>query len=227
MNGIHINSNLEWETMVNLCDPKTIYNSPYGPYFFHAFDFWQENSLIYFSGYSKEKAAGCAQYMFCEHNIEHLFVIGTSGGVDPRLALLDVIIANETVIYDCIDRLEYETCLFPEDFRTLIDICHLENKVLPEKTWIGRIATADQDIDASVRNLLMPHGVLVADWESGAIALIAKLNKVPITILRGVSDLPEKGLSQEAQAKQYRSNTPKLMARLVKEYLPLFSAHQD
>ncbi len=222
MNAIHINSKLEWESMLQLCTPKETFNSPYGPYFFHHFDFWQFNSLIYFSGYSKEKAAGCTQYMLCQHDIKHLFVIGTSGGVDEKLNLLDVIIANETVIYDCIERLEYETTLFPEDFKTTLDISCLENKVLPEKTWIGRIATADQDIDASVRNLLMPHNVLVADWESGAISLIAKLNKVPITILRGVSDLPESGLSQEAQAQQYRSNTPKLMTRLVKEYLPLF-----
>lgn len=223
MYAIHINSNLEWESTVNICSPTEIFQSPYGPYFYKQFEFWQEPCLIYFSGYSKEKAAGCAQYMICNFPLKHLFVIGTSGGVDPRLQLLDVVIANETVIYDCIDRLEYEPTLFPEDFKTPIDIHFTENKKLPDKTWIGRIATADQDIDATIRSMLMPHKVLVADWESGAIALIAKFNQVPITIFRGVSDLPEKNLSQEEQTEQYRTNTPKLMARLIREYLPLFN----
>lgn len=222
MYAVHINSKLEWQGMVDICSPKEILQSPYGPYFYTQFDFWQEPSLVYFSGYSKEKASGCAQYMICKNPIKHLFVIGTSGGVDERLSLLDVVIANETVIYDCIDRLEYEQMLFPDDFKTHLDIRFIQNKKLPEKTWIGRIATADQDIDASVRATLMPHDVLVADWESGAIALIAKYNQVPITIFRGVSDLPVKGLSQEEQTKQYHTNTPKLMDRLVREYLPLF-----
>ena len=209
--------------MLNLCSPSDILQSPYGPYFYTQFDFWQERVIVYFSGYSKEKAAGCAQFMICNNPIKHLFVIGTSGGVDQRLNLLDVVIASETVIYDCIEKLENEQSLFPEDFRTPVDIGFISGKVLPEKTWIGRVATADQDIDATVRAHLMPHDVLVADWESGAIALIAKLNHIPFTVFRGVSDLPNKDLTQEQQAEQYRTNTPKLMKRLVTEYLPLFN----
>ncbi len=222
MYGIHINSNLEWESMLQLCKPSQLLESPYGQYFTHRFKFWQEDALIYFSGYSKEKAAGCVQYILCKHNIHHLFVIGTSGGVDKRAALLDVVIASETVIYDCIDRLEIQETLFPENFRTMMNLDFLKGKILPEKTWIGKIATADQDIDAAVREILMPHNIMVADWESGAIALIAKLNQVPITIFRGISDLPNPSLSQEDQAEQYKTNTPKLMKRLVEEYLPLF-----
>lgn len=221
MKGIHINSTLEWVSMMVLCQPKSSENSPYGPYFFHQFDCWKEPAVVYYSGFSKTKAAGAAQYMISRFNLEQIVVAGTSGGVAKHLEPLDVVVANETVIYDCIDRLELETALFPEHFKTAVDLSWLKTENLPEKSYIGRVATADQDIDYSVRALLEPEEVLVADWESGAIAMICQLNQIPVTIFRGVSDLPTDGLSQEEQAEQYKTNTPKLMKRIVEQYLPL------
>ena len=223
MKGIHICSGLEWRSVVEFCKPEKLESSPYGPYFIFSFDYWKEPAVVYYSGYSKEKAAGAAQYMISHFKLTQILVAGTSGGVSDALDILDVVIANETVIYDCIDRLELQSELFPEDFRTLLDLSWLEDKALPAKTHIGRVATADQDIDFDVRALLKPEKVLVADWESGAIALICKMNKVEVTVFRGVSDIPVMELSQEAQADQYKTNTPLLMKRIFELYFPLIS----
>lgn len=221
MKGIQICSNLEWESVVNLFAPAKFEISPYGQFFFHQFSFWKGKTLIYFSGYSKEKAAGAVQYMISRFGLEQVIVAGSCGGVASELEVLDVIIASETLIYDCIDRLVYETELFPSDFKTQLSIEWLTGKECPPKTHIGRIATADQDIDYSVRAILRPENILVADWESGAIALICSMNQVPLIIFRGVSDLPIEGLGADEQSQQYLTNTPLLMKRIFEQYLPL------
>lgn len=223
MRGIHICSGLEWRSVVELCKPKKLEMSPYGPYFVHLFEYWKEPAVVYYSGYSKEKAAGAVQYMISRFELTQVIVAGTSGGVSDTLDILDVVIANETVIYDCIDRLELQSELFPENFRTSLDLSWLKGKALPVKTHIGRVATADQDIDFEVRALLRPENVLVADWESGAIALICNLNNVKVAVFRGVSDIPTTELSQAAQADQYKTNTPLLMKRIFELYFPLIS----
>lgn len=221
MKGIHICSNLEWKSVLSICQPEKCEVSPYGAYFIHQFEHWDEPAVVYFSGYSKIMAAGAAQFMIGYFNLSHIIVAGSSGGVAPYLEPLDVIIANETVIYDCIDRLELQAELFCEPFKTLINLEWLNDSLLPEKTYVGRVATADQDIDYAVKQLLQPENVLVADWESGAVALVCKLNEIQVTIFRGVSDVPKEGLSQEAQTLQYQTNTPKLMKRIFEKYLPL------
>lgn len=221
MIGIHISSNLEWTSVLNICGNPACEKSPYGDYFWHQFPFWPQPALVYFSGYSKEKAAGAVQYMICQFKLSLVIVAGSCGGVAEDLDILEVVIGSETLIYDCIDRLVYETELFPEEFRTQLDLTWLKGKVLPVKTRIGRIATADQDIDFHVRELLRPAHIEVADWESGAVALVCKLNQIPLAIFRGVSDLPTEGLSQEMQSQQYLDNTPLLMRRIFEHYLPL------
>lgn len=224
MIGIHISSNAEWSSVLALCGDPECGHSPYGEYFLYQFPFWKENALVYFSGYSKEKAAGAVQYMICRFDLSQVIVAGSCGGVAEDLSLLEVVIGSETLIYDCIDRLVFETELFPTDFRTKLDLSWIEGKVLPERTRIGKIATADQDIDFSVRELLRPEQIEVADWESGAVAIVCRLNKVPLIVFRGVSDLPIEGLSQEEQSQQYLENTPKLMKRIFELYLPLVGA---
>ncbi len=224
MIGIHISSNLEWASVLALCGNPECATSPYGEYFNYQFPFWKDEALIYFSGYSKTKAAGAVQYMICRFELSQVIVAGSCGGVAVDLSVMEVVIGSETLIYDCIDRLVFETELFPKEFRTQLDLKWLEGKPLPEKTRVGRIATADQDIDFTVRELLRPEHIEVADWESGAVALVCQLNKVPLAVFRGVSDLPVEGLSQEEQSQQYLDNTPLLMKRIFELYLPLVGA---
>ncbi len=85
----------------------------------------------------------------------------------------------------------------------------------------GRIATGDQDIDLIIRNSLEPLGVLAADWESASVAHICEINNVPLTVIRGVTDIPGyNGATTEDQANSYYAKTPSIMDKILSTVLP-------
>jgi nucleoside phosphorylase len=86
----------------------------------------------------------------------------------------------------------------------------------------GTIATGDQDLDRKTRKQLQKKSrlggwnILGADWESGAIAKVAELNKVACLVLRGVSDIPEPHpAGTDVQSLDYEKNTPLIMESLL------------
>lgn len=64
--------------------------------------------------------------------------------------------------------------------------------------------------------------MLCADWESGEISRICKLNKIKCCILRGITDISKKDdlNSDTSQAADYRTNTPIVMEKLINVALP-------
>ena len=215
---IQIASNTEWQSICDIFTIKATHATPYGPYF----DMNIKNIVcrFYFSGYSKTKAAGAAQYAITSWSPEKLYVCGTCGGINGKLHPGDVIIANETVFYDCIDRFSHSDAPFFPYLDTKLDTQKI-NFLKNLGVYFGRIATGDQDIDLIIRNSLEPLGVLAADWESASVAHICKLNDVDLTIIRGVTDIPGyKNASMEDQAKSYYSMTPDIMDKIINTVLP-------
>jgi adenosylhomocysteine nucleosidase len=77
--------------------------------------------------------------------------------------------------------------------------------------------SADRDIlPSDVEYLIENHDARAADWESGAIAWVARHNQKPLIILRGVSDLvsPHGGESYGNVA-VFQRNTRKIMKILA------------
>jgi adenosylhomocysteine nucleosidase len=177
---------------------------------------------FYYSGATKTFSAAACQYAISNWKPEIIFVLGTAGGVNETLKLKDIVIANKTEQYDCISRMGNNPERFYEDFRTYIDNSWIRFENLPFKMAEGTIATADQDIDYQVREELNHFHVIAADWESGAIAPICKLNNVRCCIIRGISDIPIKTskLNNEKQKIQFEKNTFPIMEKLVKVVLP-------
>lgn len=218
MIGIQIASNTEWRSICEIYNIKTTHATPYGPYF--DVSIRGKNCRFYFSGYSKTKAAGAAQYAISTWFPEKLYVCGTCGGVSGKLHPGDVIVANETVFYDCIDRFTHSDAPFFPYLDTKLDtqkIAFLRNLGI----HFGRIATGDQDIDLIIRNSLEPLGVLAADWESASVAHICEINNVPLTVIRGVTDIPGyNGATTEDQANSYYAKTPSIMDKILSTVLP-------
>lgn len=218
MIAVQIASNTEWQAVCDLYDISVLHGSPYGPYF--DTEIKGINCRIYYSGYSKTKAAGAAQYAISKWSVSRLFVCGTCGGVSSALHPEDIIIATETVFYDCIDRFTQQD----DPFFPYLDTHLPQNKVdnpLNTSVHYGRIATGDQDIDLLVRNSLEPLGVLAADWESASVAHICALNEVPLIVIRGVSDIPGyQGASISEQAESYYTRTPRIMETICNHILP-------
>ncbi|MBZ9635232.1 5'-methylthioadenosine/S-adenosylhomocysteine nucleosidase [Clostridium sp. FP1] len=150
------------------------------------------------------------------------FVLGTCGGVAENLHILDVVIANKTVQYDCIVKMGKERSLFYEPLVTLIDNSWIDFNAFSDKVYEGIIATADQDLNLESLEKLIKENVLCADWESGAIAFICALNNVECCIVRGITNIPviKDENSDVNQGIDYRVNTPKVMEKLLKSILP-------
>jgi len=180
--------------------------------------------IYFFSGASKTYAAAGCQFAIQRWNPYMLFVAGSAGGVGADLKELDLVIANQTVQYDCISRMGDEIQLFYKDFIVDFDNSWIIWDQLYDKLLEGLIATADQDIDYALRNKLQSHGVLAADWESGAIAPICLKNQVPCCIIRGITDVPVEPDSDVEQGNSFRKNTPGVMQRLILNILPALLA---
>ena len=87
----------------------------------------------------------------------------------------------------------------------------------------GLLVSADRDIVAAeINGLVEKYNAVAADWESGAIAWVAKKNGVRCLILRGVTDLvsPEGGEAY-VDISIFHENTKKVMQQLI-DGLPAF-----
>lgn len=184
---------------------------------------YDKECIFYYSGETKTKSSAACQFAIDNWNPKIIIVLGTCGGVDEKLNVLDVIIANKTVQYDCIDRMGTKPYVFYEPLTTIIDNSWIHFNEFSGQVYEGIIATADQDVNYEVLHMLRKESVLCADWESGSIAYICSLNKVNNCIVRGVTDIPTQNIEESAnnQGTDYRGNTPKVMKKLIENVLPV------
>ena len=224
---IQVCSKEEWSSLKRLFKDREfqINKYPFGE--FIRLNFCDRECVFYLGGETKTRSSASCQFAIDNWQPKMIFVLGTCGGVDKGLNLLDVIIANKTVQYDCIDRMGTKSYVFYEPLTTIIDNSWINFNELNGRVYEGIIATADQDINYEVLHMLRNENILCADWESGAIAYICNLNKVKNCIVRGITDIPTENIEESAnnQGIDYKRNTPKVMKKLIKDVLPvLFSS---
>jgi adenosylhomocysteine nucleosidase len=139
-------------------------------------------------GWGKVSAAASAQFVIDRMRPDIIVNLGTCGGLQGRIELGTVILADRTAIYDIIEQMtdaEAATAYYS----TELDLSWLP-RVLPMPATRGLLVSADRDIlAADLPQLVRKFDAVAADWESGAIAWVAKRNSQRLLILRGVSDL--------------------------------------
>lgn len=175
----------------------------------------QVEFVVFQGGPSKTVASASCQHALMTFKPDLHLMVGTCGGVSGRPQLGGLMYADRAAQYDCIDRLTESSGFYNPAY----DV-HLDNRWIRDLLELrglsgGMIATADQDIDHHVRTQLRHHGADAADWESAAVALVCHYNRVPVLILRGVSDLPDENLSLEEQAESFLTMTPLIMGALA------------
>jgi adenosylhomocysteine nucleosidase len=81
----------------------------------------------------------------------------------------------------------------------------------------GLLVSADRDIVMEdIPQLVSNYGAVAADWESGAIAWVAKKNNVRCLILRGVTDLVGgQGGEAYGNIELFRERTRSIMKMLL------------
>jgi adenosylhomocysteine nucleosidase len=181
-----ISAGAEWRAFLPHFKPEKFGQTPYGEYFISEIN--GENVVIFHGGSGKVAAAGSTQYAIDRWAPKRIINLGTCGGFVGKINRGEIILASKTIIYDILEQMADPDQAI-EQFSVRLDLSWLPGE-LPQKVQIAPLLSADRDIvPADTLKLFEKFNTPVADWESGAIAWVASQNRIPVLILRAVSDL--------------------------------------
>jgi adenosylhomocysteine nucleosidase len=208
-----ISANSEWQATKEILSPSQVQSTPLGEMF-------EIQPLTYFhGGWGKISAAATTQYVIDHFQPDLLINLGTCGGFEGRIARGTVILVTKTIIYDIIEQMSDPDEAIAH-YTTDIDLSWLSTP-LPHPVQPGLLISADRDILVEdIPGLIQKYGAIAADWESGAIAWVAKRNAVRCLILRGVTDLVGAGGGEAyGNIGLFHENSHTIMHKLI-EQLP-------
>ena len=221
-----ISANAEWRAVKEILTPTQIQSTPLGEYFDFMPGIGTPGAPIRFfhGGWGKISAAATAQSAIDRWQPDLLVNLGTCGGFAGRIARGAILLVTRTIVYDIIEQMSN-----PDEaisyYSTEIDLSWLHESY-PHPVRPGLLVSADRDIVASdIPGLVEKYAAVAADWESGAIAWVAKRNGVRCLILRGVTDLVSPtGGEAYGNIQIFHTNTKTIMQILI-EQLPDWLEH--
>jgi adenosylhomocysteine nucleosidase len=185
-----ISARQEWRFVLDYYHPGEIQKSPYGDWFIEpGLTGKVQRTLVFFhGGWGKINAAGSAQYVIDRWHPRLLINLGTCGGFSGKVDRGEIILVEKTIVYDIIEQmLPREVAI--QAYTTELDLSWL-NEPYPQRVVRTLLVSGDRDLVAGeIPSLIDEFQAVAGDWESGAIAYVAKANGVRCLILRGVSDL--------------------------------------
>lgn len=222
-----ISADAEWHAVKQILSPSKINHSPLGEYFDLKSVTRHSSPVTFFhGGWGKISAAATTQYVIDHYDPDLLINLGTCGGFEGRVARGTVILVEKTIVYDILEQMTN-----PDEaivhYATEIDLSWLgesdQLSVVSDQFSVvrGLLVSADRDIVASdIPMLVEKYNAIASDWESGAIAWVAKKNGVRCLILRGVTDLVGAGGGEAyGNIELFRARTRQVMTGLI-EQLP-------
>lgn len=166
-------------------------------------------------GWGKVSAAASTQWVLDHDQPDLLVNLGTCGGLKGRVAQGAILLVERTLVYDLVEQMSdgTEELAF---YTTELDLSWLPAP-LPHPAQRALMVSGDRDIVAAdVPRLIAQHQAIAADWESAAIAWVAKRNGARTLILRGVSDLVgEDGGEAYGAFELFTERTKMIMTQLV------------
>lgn len=181
-----ISAGAEWRAILPHFPAAAVFPTPYG----EAFTAHITGQTVCFlhGGWGKVAAAGSAQYAIDRWAPARVINLGTCGGLKGYAKRGEVVLASKTLIYDIIEGMT-DSAAAIDHYSVDFDLSWLPDQP-PQPVTIATLVSADRDIlPAQVPELVRRFNASAADWESGAIAWVARRNQVPCLILRAVSDL--------------------------------------
>ena len=214
--AVLVSADAEWQVVNPLFPDVVIQTSPYGEFFLT--EIRGESVLFFQGGWGKIAAAASTQYVIDHFHSARLINIGTCGGVEGRIRCFDTVVVEKVVVYDIAEAMG--------DSQQAI-AAYATSLALPVRFPVPAVKvtmySADRDLTATgLRELDAQHQVVVADWESGAIAWVASRNATPVLILRGVTDLVNRDHAEaHGNLLLFETNAAKVIRNLVRD-LPLW-----
>lgn len=174
----------EWIGVKPLFPEAEIKSFPYGECF--SASIRGREVGFFHAGWGKIASAGAMQYLIDHHQPDLVVNLGTCGGFEGIVKQGEVILVERTLVYDIVELMGdlditnyYASSL---DLRWLAD-------PLPHPARRALIASADSDLPPEKIPMLKAKGAVAADWESAALAWVARRNNSRLLILRAVSDI--------------------------------------
>lgn len=163
------------------------------------------------SGIGKVAAAITAQMLVDRFGVTALLNTGMAGGLDPRLAVKDLVVATGALQHDfdltafghvkgfLTGEDDQNPTVFAADPALADKALAAAAQVLPadSKAITGVVASGDVFVDDSALKATLrdDFGAAAAEMEGAAIAQAAAANSIPFAILRTISDLAEQDAS--------------------------------
>jgi len=213
-----VSANAEWEAMRLLFPTADYHPSPFGEWFVQS----RPYPVIFFQGgWGKISAAASAQYVIDRWQPDLLVNLGTCGGFEGEVERGEVILAEQTAVYDIIEQMDDDTP-FLAFYATQIDLSWLAEPY-PMDVRKTLLVSGDRDLlVGEIPFLKERFGAVAGDWESGAIAWVARRNGVRLLMLRAVSDLVgSTGGEAYGDYERFKKAARNIMRQLV-EALPLW-----
>ncbi len=185
-----ISANAEWKVVREFYEVWETQKSSWGDFFELEFHIKGGTIPIIFfhGGWGKICAAASTQYVIDRWQPKVIINVGTCGGFQGKVERETIILAEKTIVYDLIEKMENndEAIRF---YTTDLDLSWLgvDYPITVKKTLL---VSGDRDLlPDEISFLEKQYGAIAGDWESGAIAFTCSKNNVKCLILRGVTDL--------------------------------------
>lgn len=210
---VMVSANTEWKAVKEIFPSLVITPSAYGET--ANLNLGRYELKLLHSGWGKIASAGAIQYVI-DHDRPDLIVnLGTCGGFDGVTELGDILLVERTFIYDIVELIGDPDVL--EHYASSLDLGWLAEPH-PYPVRKGILASADSDLPPEKVSYLKSLGAIAGDWESGALAWVAKKNAARLLILRGVSDLvSETGGEAYDNLSLYEERTKAIMRKLFSQ----------
>ena len=207
-----ISANSEWRAVKELFPNLKLQQSPFGETAFLNLSTF--NLQLFHGGWGKISAAATAQYVIDHFHPDLLINLGTCGGFAGRIETGTVILVERTLVYDILEQMG-DGAEALEHYAVDIDLSWLGD-YRPPSTVRGLLVSADRDIVVEdIPMLIEKYGAVAADWESGAIAWVAKKNGTRLLILRAVTDLVgQEGGEAYGNIELFHTRTKDVMKKL-------------
>jgi adenosylhomocysteine nucleosidase len=193
---VAISADAEWSSTKKILAPARVVNSPYGECF--PLDIGGESVLIFHGGWGKISAAASAEYAIATWRPQVLINLGTCGGIAGRVQRGDTLLVTRTIVWDILEGMgDADDAI--RAYTTEIDHAWIGDD-FPVAVRRSLLVSGDRDlVPADIPHIVTRYDAIAADWESAAIAYVARRRGIRLLILRAVSDLVD-ATRNEAEA---------------------------